>query len=62
MDGTTSEKIAQAVSTIKRWIADPKTDASTKAKASAAIAQWEKMRAGAHAHHTVKEAAKKVKD
>lgn len=57
---TTSVKIAEAISTIKKWIADPKTSAETKAKASAAIAEWNRMKAGAHAHHTVKEAAKKA--
>lgn len=62
MDGSTSEKIAQAISTIKGWIADPKTTAQTKAKASAAIADWERMRAGAHAHATVKKAASAAKD
>lgn len=56
MEGTTSQKIAQAVSTVKKWIADPKTSAETKAKATAAIADWERMRAGAHAHATVKAA------
>lgn len=56
----TSTKIAEAVSTVKKWIADPKTSAETKAKASAAIADWDRMKAGAHAHHTVKEAAKKA--
>lgn len=58
MNGTTSEKIAQAVSTVKKWAADPHTSADTKAKASAAIADWERKRASAHAHHTVKEAGK----
>jgi len=40
---TTSSAIAQAISTIKRWIATGSPE--TKAKASAAIAQWEKMKA-----------------
>lgn len=54
----TSAKIAEAVSTVKKWIADPHTSAETKAKASAAIADWERKRGMAHAHHTVKEAAR----
>lgn len=54
---TTSAKIAQAISTIKRWIADPDTSAETKAKATAAIAQWEKMKASTHAKSAAKKAA-----
>lgn len=54
----TSTAIAMAVSQIKKWIADPHTKPETKAKASAAIAEWDKMKASADAHHTVKEAAK----
>lgn len=46
---TTSQAIAMAVSQIKKWIASPNTSAETKAKASAAIAEWERKRAGAHA-------------
>lgn len=46
---TTSAKIAQAISTIKRWIVDPETSAETKAKATKAIAEWEKMKASAKA-------------
>lgn len=56
----TSTAIAMAVSQIKKWIADPHTTPETKAKASAAIADWERKRGQAHAHHTVKEAAKMV--
>jgi hypothetical protein len=38
-----------AVSQIKKWIADPKTSAETKAKATAAIEEWERKKAGSHA-------------
>lgn len=55
---TTSQAIAMAVSQIKKWIADPHTKPETKAKASAAIADWERKRAQSHAHHTVKEAGR----
>lgn len=48
--GMTRERaIATAISQIKRWIADPDTKPDTKAKAIAAIAQWEKMKASARA-------------
>jgi hypothetical protein len=56
----TGTAIAMAVSQIKKWIADPHTKPETKAKATAAIAQWEREKASAHAHHAVKEAASKA--
>jgi hypothetical protein len=54
----TSTAIAMAVSQIKKWIADPHTTPETKAKATAAIADWNRKKSQADAHHTVKEAAK----
>lgn len=45
----TSTAIAMAVSRIKEWIGDPHTSAETKAKATAALADWERKRAQAHA-------------
>lgn len=42
---TTSQAIAIAISRIKKWAVDPKTDATTKAKAVKAVAQWEALRA-----------------
>lgn len=46
---TISHAIATAVSRVKVWAVSPETKPDTKAKAAAAIAQWESMRAGAHA-------------
>lgn len=59
---STSQAIAIAVGTAKRWAAGGKTNgatghnvtAATRAKAAAAVAQWEALRAKAHAGHVVK--------
>lgn len=54
---TTSQAIAIAVSRIKVWASGKGVDKDTQAKAAAALAEWEKLRAKAHA----KSAAKDVK-
>lgn len=49
-----SRAISIAIGRIKRWIVSPNTTAATKAKATAAIAQWTKMRASAAAKRAAK--------
>jgi hypothetical protein len=53
---TTSEAISIALSRIKVWASGVGVDAKTQAKAAAALAEWEKLRAKSH----VKSAAKKL--
>lgn len=48
---TISHAIATAVSRVKVWAVSPNTHPDTKAKAAKAIAEWEEMRAKAHAKH-----------
>jgi hypothetical protein len=57
---STSEAIAIAVGTVKKWAADPTKSASVRQRASDALGEWEKEKAGAAAHATVKAAAAKV--
>lgn len=52
----TDEAISIALSRIKAWIADPKTTADTKEKASKALAQWEALRAANKARMAAKKA------
>jgi hypothetical protein len=58
---TTSEAISIAVSRIKVWAAGKGVDKDTQAKAAAALAEWEKLRAKSHAKTAAKDAAKDVK-
>lgn len=44
-----SEAIQMAIGVMSNWIASPHTKPETKAKATAALAWWEKMKAAAHA-------------
>lgn len=44
-----SQSIAIAIGTIKRWSVDPKKSASVRARAKAALAEWEAMKARAKA-------------
>lgn len=53
---TTSEAIAIAVSRVKKWASGVGVNKDTQAKAAAAVAEWEKLRAKSHA----KSAAEKV--
>lgn len=46
---TISRAIATAVSRVKVWAVSPNTKPDTKAKAAAAISEWNAMRAGSHA-------------
>jgi hypothetical protein len=52
---TTSEAISIAVDRVKVWASGKGVDKDTQAKAAAAVAEWEKLRAKSHA----KTAAKK---
>jgi hypothetical protein len=54
---STSQAISIAVSRIKVWAAGKGVDKDTQAKAAAALAEWEKLKAKSHA----KSAAKDVK-
>lgn len=58
---TTSEAIAIAVSRVKVWAAGKGVDKDTQAKAAAALAEWEKLRAKSHAKSGAKKAEKDVK-
>lgn len=53
---STSQAIAIAVSRVKKWATGAGVDKDTQAKAAAAVAEWEKLRAKSHA----KAGAKKV--
>lgn len=46
---TTSQAIAIAVSRVKKWATGVGVDKDTQAKAAAAVAEWEKLRAKSHA-------------
>ncbi len=59
---TTSQAISIAVSRVKKWAAGgDDVDADTRAKAAAAVAEWEKLKAKNRARSTAKSAAKDVK-
>lgn len=58
---TTSEAIAIAVSRVKVWASGKGVDKDTQAKAAAALAEWEKLRAKSHAKTAAKDAGKDVK-
>lgn len=58
---TTSEAIAIAVSRVKVWASGKGVDKDTQAKAVAAVAEWEKLRAKSHAKSGAKKAEKDVK-
>lgn len=51
---TTSQAIAIAVSRVKVWASGKGVDKGTQAKAAAALAEWEKLRAKSHAKSAVK--------
>jgi hypothetical protein len=52
---STSSAIAIAIGTVRKWAAGgDKVNASTRAKAARALAQWEALKAKAHAGHLVK--------
>jgi hypothetical protein len=53
---TTSQAISIAVSRVKVWAAGKGVDHDTQAKASAALAEWEKLRATSHAKTAAKAA------
>lgn len=57
---TTSEAIAIAVSRMKVWASGKGVDKDTQAKAAAALAEWEKLRAKSHAKTAAKDAGKTV--
>jgi hypothetical protein len=58
---TTSEAISIAVSRVKVWASGTGVDKDTQAKAAAALAEWEKLRAKSHAKTAAKDAGKDVK-
>lgn len=45
---STGAAIAIAVSRVKKWSADPRVDADTRAKSAAAVAEWEAKKAKSH--------------
>lgn len=53
---TTSQAIAIAVSRMKVWASGKGVDKDTQAKAAAALAEWEKLRAKSHAKTAAKDA------
>jgi hypothetical protein len=53
-----SEAIAIAVSSMKKWEADPHADAGTKAASAKGLGDWARDRAQAHASSGAKDAAK----
>ncbi len=60
---STSQAIAIAVSRVKKWAAGADdVDADTRAKAAAAVAQWEKLKAKNRAKSSAKSAGKSAKD
>lgn len=57
----TSEAIAMAVATVRNWASGQKgVTPKTRAKAAAAVAEWEALRAKAHAKHAAKSAGNHV--
>lgn len=54
---TTSQAIAIAVSRVKKWATGAGVDKDTQAKAAAAVAEWEKLRAKSHAKSGAKKSA-----
>ena len=46
---TVSHAIAAAIEVCRKWSADPKVSSATRAQATAALAQWEAMKAKARA-------------
>lgn len=58
---TTSEAISIAVSRVKVWASGKGVDKDTQAKAAAALAEWEKLRAKSHAKSAAKDAKNDVK-
>ena len=54
---TTSQAISIAVSRVKVWATGKGVDKDTQAKAAAAVAEWEKLRAKSHAKSDAKKVA-----
>lgn len=54
---TTGQAIAIAVSRVKKWATGVGVDKDTQAKAAAAVAEWEKLRAKSHAKSGAKKLA-----